>query len=82
MLAVMSRIRGEKSFVKNSEGGDAATHEERKSPKYIRHLRKIYGLLREANGETSLLTHHIDIFLYVFVSALHFLCPLGRWNYL
>ena len=65
MLAVMSRIRGEKSFVKNSEGGDAAMHEGRKSPKYIRHLRKIYGLLREANGETSLLTHHIGIYINI-----------------
>ena len=65
MLAVMSRIRGEKSFVKNSEGGDVATHEGRKSPKYIRHLRKIYGLLREANGETSSLTHHIGIYINI-----------------
>ena len=69
----MCRIRGEGSFVKNSEGGEAATHEGRKSPKYIRHLRKIYGLLREANGETSLLTHHIDIYNYINVEKRTFI---------
>ena len=41
------------------------THEGRKSPKYIRHLRKIYGLLREANGETSTLTHHIGTYINI-----------------
>ncbi len=59
---MMSRIRGEKRFDKNAEGGETATHEGRKSPKYIRHLRKIYRLLGKANGETSLLTHHTCIY--------------------